>query len=174
MHQGTQPVWGSRELLRDASLSCVPSACSPSLPLGCPVAPRACALPPCPPCPLQAAMNDPGQIKCSLRSLGEEDTTPISQAFGGGGHRCGLVLGAQGELGLHTHACLECPEGPLLFPLLPAGMQAASSCRRPTLGAGGREGLAGGPAAMPLVPLLHACTTNRNESLVQSNKVTKL
>lgn len=32
-------------------------------------------------------MNDPTQIKCSLRSLGEEDTTPISEAHGGGGHR---------------------------------------------------------------------------------------
>lgn len=32
-------------------------------------------------------MNDPSRIKCSLRSLGEEDTTPISEYFGGGGHR---------------------------------------------------------------------------------------
>lgn len=32
-------------------------------------------------------MNDPTQIKCSLRSLGEEDTTLISQHYGGGGHR---------------------------------------------------------------------------------------
>jgi nanoRNase/pAp phosphatase (c-di-AMP/oligoRNAs hydrolase) len=36
---------------------------------------------------IEAAMNDPTQIKCSLRSLGEEDTTPISQHYGGGGHR---------------------------------------------------------------------------------------
>lgn len=32
-------------------------------------------------------MNDPTQLKVSLRSLGEEDTTPISQHYGGGGHR---------------------------------------------------------------------------------------
>lgn len=32
-------------------------------------------------------MNDPSQIKCSLRSLGQEDTTAVSEAYGGGGHR---------------------------------------------------------------------------------------
>ena len=33
-------------------------------------------------------MNDPSQIKCSLRSIGEgEDSTVISEAYGGGGHR---------------------------------------------------------------------------------------
>lgn len=33
-------------------------------------------------------MGDPSQIKCSLRSIGEgEDTTPVSEAHGGGGHR---------------------------------------------------------------------------------------
>lgn len=39
------------------------------------------------PC-LQAAMNDSSRIKVSVRSIGEaEDTTPISEAYGGGGHR---------------------------------------------------------------------------------------
>lgn len=37
---------------------------------------------------VEAAMNDPSRIKVSARSIGEaEDTTPISEAFGGGGHR---------------------------------------------------------------------------------------
>ena len=35
----------------------------------------------------QKAMGDASQIKVSLRSLGAEDTTVISQAYGGGGHR---------------------------------------------------------------------------------------
>ena len=35
---------------------------------------------------LQAGM-DAGVIKISLRSLGDEDTTVVTQAFGGGGHR---------------------------------------------------------------------------------------
>ena len=30
---------------------------------------------------------DAGVIKLSLRSLGDEDTTVVTQAFGGGGHR---------------------------------------------------------------------------------------
>ena len=34
----------------------------------------------------QAGMQDTQQIKCSLRSLGTEDTTTISKAFKGGGH----------------------------------------------------------------------------------------
>lgn len=33
-------------------------------------------------------MNDSSRIKVSVRSIGEaEDTTPISEAYGGGGHR---------------------------------------------------------------------------------------
>ena len=32
-------------------------------------------------------MGDPTQIKVSLRSLGEENTTVVTQAYGGGGHR---------------------------------------------------------------------------------------
>jgi nanoRNase/pAp phosphatase (c-di-AMP/oligoRNAs hydrolase) len=33
-------------------------------------------------------MGDPTKLKCSLRSVGpQEDTTPISEAYGGGGHR---------------------------------------------------------------------------------------
>lgn len=32
-------------------------------------------------------MGDAMQIKCSLRSLGEADTTQISEHYGGGGHR---------------------------------------------------------------------------------------
>ena len=32
-------------------------------------------------------MTDPSKIKCSLRSLGIEDTTAVSKVFGGGGHR---------------------------------------------------------------------------------------
>lgn len=32
-------------------------------------------------------MSDASQIKVSLRSLGDEDTTVVSQAYGGGGHR---------------------------------------------------------------------------------------
>lgn len=36
---------------------------------------------------LQKAMGDASQIKVSLRSLGAEDTTVISQSYGGGGHR---------------------------------------------------------------------------------------
>jgi hypothetical protein len=35
----------------------------------------------------EAEMRDPTQIKVSLRSLGEEDTTVISEAYGGGGHQ---------------------------------------------------------------------------------------
>jgi hypothetical protein len=42
---------------------------------------------PCDHPPSQAAMCDPSKIKVSLRSIGEnEDTTPISQVYGGGGH----------------------------------------------------------------------------------------
>ena len=36
---------------------------------------------------VQEAMQDSSKIKVSLRSIGDEDTTVISQAFGGGGHR---------------------------------------------------------------------------------------
>lgn len=36
---------------------------------------------------LQPDMNDSSRVKCSLRSTGEEDTTVISSAYGGGGHR---------------------------------------------------------------------------------------
>ncbi|KAL4458550.1 hypothetical protein ABPG75_013415 [Micractinium tetrahymenae] len=37
---------------------------------------------------VEAAMNDPARIKVSVRSIGEgEDTTAISEAYGGGGHR---------------------------------------------------------------------------------------
>ena len=32
-------------------------------------------------------MQDLTKIKVSLRSIGEEDTTAVSQAFGGGGHK---------------------------------------------------------------------------------------
>ncbi len=32
-------------------------------------------------------MNDPTKLKCSLRSVGDEDTTVISEAYGGGGHK---------------------------------------------------------------------------------------
>lgn len=32
-------------------------------------------------------MQDSTKIKVSLRSIGNEDTTAVSQAFGGGGHR---------------------------------------------------------------------------------------
>ncbi len=32
-------------------------------------------------------MGDHSKMKVSLRSIGDEDTTVISQAFGGGGHR---------------------------------------------------------------------------------------
>ncbi len=38
-------------------------------------------------CASQEAMGDQSKIKVSLRSIGDEDTTVISQAFGGGGHR---------------------------------------------------------------------------------------
>ena len=48
---------------------------------------------------LQPAMADTS-IKVSLRSLGDEDTTVITQAYGGGGHRnassC-VVLAAEFE-----------------------------------------------------------------------------
>lgn len=36
---------------------------------------------------MQEAMQSPTKIKVSLRSIGDEDTTVISQAYGGGGHR---------------------------------------------------------------------------------------
>lgn len=37
---------------------------------------------------VEAAMGDATKIKVSMRSIGEEeDTTPISEAYGGGGHR---------------------------------------------------------------------------------------
>ena len=36
---------------------------------------------------LQEAMGDASQIKVSLRSIGDEDTTVVTQAYGGGGHR---------------------------------------------------------------------------------------
>ena len=36
---------------------------------------------------LQEAIHDETRVKVSLRSLGQEDTTVISQKFGGGGHR---------------------------------------------------------------------------------------
>ena len=36
---------------------------------------------------VQEAMGDRSKMKVSLRSIGDEDTTDISQAFGGGGHR---------------------------------------------------------------------------------------
>ena len=36
---------------------------------------------------VQEAMQDSTKIKVSLRSIGDEDTTAVSQAFGGGGHR---------------------------------------------------------------------------------------
>lgn len=36
---------------------------------------------------IEGQMNDPSQIKLSLRSVGEIDTTLVSQHFGGGGHR---------------------------------------------------------------------------------------
>lgn len=32
-------------------------------------------------------MGDPSKLKCSLRSIGDEDTTVISEQFGGGGHK---------------------------------------------------------------------------------------
>ena len=32
-------------------------------------------------------MQDSTKIKVSLRSIGDEDTTAVSQAFGGGGHK---------------------------------------------------------------------------------------
>ncbi len=32
-------------------------------------------------------MGDHPKMKVSLRSIGDEDTTVVSQAFGGGGHR---------------------------------------------------------------------------------------
>ena len=35
---------------------------------------------------VQAGMQGREMIKCSLRSLGSEDTTRISKAFQGGGH----------------------------------------------------------------------------------------
>lgn len=49
-------------------------------------------LPPFPythtPCAPQPAMSDDSKMKCSVRSIGEsEDTTEISEAYGGGGHR---------------------------------------------------------------------------------------
>ena len=34
----------------------------------------------------QAQMTDASQVKCSLRSLGQLDTTAISKPHGGGGH----------------------------------------------------------------------------------------
>lgn len=36
---------------------------------------------------IEEAMGDRSKMKVSLRSVGDEDTTDISQAFGGGGHR---------------------------------------------------------------------------------------
>ena len=36
---------------------------------------------------LQEAVLDGTRLKVSLRSLGQEDTTVISEMFGGGGHR---------------------------------------------------------------------------------------
>ena len=36
---------------------------------------------------MQEAMRDPSKIKVSLRSIGDEDTTQLSQHFGGGGHK---------------------------------------------------------------------------------------
>lgn len=36
---------------------------------------------------LQAEMRDPDMIKCSLRSIGDVDTSAISKQFGGGGHK---------------------------------------------------------------------------------------
>ena len=36
---------------------------------------------------LQPDMNDGSKVKCSLRSTGEEDSTVISSAYGGGGHK---------------------------------------------------------------------------------------
>ncbi|GAB4821849.1 hypothetical protein N2152v2_008895 [Parachlorella kessleri] len=35
----------------------------------------------------EAAMNDPSKLKLSLRSVGDEDTTVISETYGGGGHK---------------------------------------------------------------------------------------
>lgn len=32
-------------------------------------------------------MQSPTKIKVSLRSIGDEDTTAVSQAYGGGGHK---------------------------------------------------------------------------------------
>ena len=32
-------------------------------------------------------MTDPSKIKCSLRSIGQADTSAIATKFGGGGHR---------------------------------------------------------------------------------------
>ena len=32
-------------------------------------------------------MQDSTKVKVSLRSMGDEDTTVVSQAFGGGGHQ---------------------------------------------------------------------------------------
>lgn len=32
-------------------------------------------------------MQNPTKIKVSLRSIGDEDTTVVSQAYGGGGHK---------------------------------------------------------------------------------------
>ncbi len=32
-------------------------------------------------------MNDPSKLKLSLRSVGDEDTTVISETYGGGGHK---------------------------------------------------------------------------------------
>ncbi|KAK9811824.1 hypothetical protein WJX72_010879 [[Myrmecia] bisecta] len=36
---------------------------------------------------MEAAMNDGAKVKVSLRSIGDEDTTVITQAYRGGGHR---------------------------------------------------------------------------------------
>lgn len=36
---------------------------------------------------IEKAMNDPTKLKCSLRSIGNEDTTVVSEVYGGGGHR---------------------------------------------------------------------------------------
>ncbi|KAL3159526.1 hypothetical protein ABBQ38_009941 [Trebouxia sp. C0009 RCD-2024] len=36
---------------------------------------------------VEDAMQNPTKIKVSLRSIGDEDTTAVSQAYGGGGHK---------------------------------------------------------------------------------------
>ena len=65
-------LWSKPALIQACML--VPSTSS--------AATSACILRVC----LQAGMGA-GMIKLSLRSLGEEDTTVVTQAFGGGGHR---------------------------------------------------------------------------------------